>query len=53
MECSLPLGFVGNPESLKNESFGEGYVAYPQYTRPAEFRDMKVPDILLSGNAGP
>ncbi|MCD6310921.1 MAG: tRNA (guanosine(37)-N1)-methyltransferase TrmD [Elusimicrobia bacterium] len=45
-------GFMGNPGSLEDESFIDGYVEYPQYTRPAEFMGMKVPEILLSGNHG-
>lgn len=43
-------GTVGKVESLKAESFEEGLLDYPQYTRPAEFRGWKVPDVLLSGN---
>ncbi len=43
-------GTVGKVESLKAESFEAGLLDYPQYTRPAEFRDLKVPDVLLSGN---
>ncbi|MDF5712440.1 MAG: tRNA (guanosine(37)-N1)-methyltransferase TrmD [Rhizonema sp. NSF051] len=43
-------GTVGKAESLKAESFEEGLLDYPQYTRPAEFRGLKVPDVLLSGN---
>lgn len=43
-------GTVGKPESLKLESFEEGLLDYPHYTRPAEFRGMRVPDVLLSGN---
>ncbi|MET0773404.1 MAG: tRNA (guanosine(37)-N1)-methyltransferase TrmD [Candidatus Limnocylindrales bacterium] len=38
--------------SPEDESFADGLLEYPQYTRPAEFRDMKVPDILLSGHHG-
>lgn len=41
---------LGNPKSLNEESFVDGYLEAPQYTRPYEFRGMKVPDILLSGN---
>jgi tRNA (guanine37-N1)-methyltransferase len=37
-------------ESTLQESFSEGLLEYPQYTRPAEFRGMSVPDVLLSGN---
>lgn len=43
-------GTVGKVESLKAESFEDGLLDYPQYTRPAEFRGMKVPEVLLSGN---
>jgi tRNA (guanine37-N1)-methyltransferase len=43
-------GTVGKVESLQSESFEEGLLDYPQYTRPANFRGWKVPDVLLSGN---
>ena len=43
-------GTVGKVESLKAESFEAGLLDYPQYTRPAEFRGWKVPEVLLSGN---
>lgn len=43
-------GTVGKEDSLKFESFETGLLDYPQYTRPAEFRGWKVPDVLLSGN---
>lgn len=43
-------GTVGKVESLKAESFEASLLDYPQYTRPAEFRGWKVPDVLLSGN---
>jgi tRNA (guanine37-N1)-methyltransferase len=43
-------GVLGDDESTTEESFSQGLLEYPQYTRPAEFRDMKVPDVLLSGN---
>lgn len=43
-------GTVGKEESLKAESFEDGLLDYPQYTRPAEFRGWRVPDVLLSGN---
>jgi tRNA (guanine37-N1)-methyltransferase len=43
-------GTVGKVESLKLESFEEELLDYPQYTRPANFRGWKVPDVLLSGN---
>ena len=45
-------GVLGDEESIEQESFQDGLLEYPQYTRPAEFRDMKTPDILLSGNHG-
>ena len=35
---------------LSDESFSHGLLEYPHYTRPAEFRGMKVPEVLLSGN---
>ncbi|MDX2212515.1 MAG: tRNA (guanosine(37)-N1)-methyltransferase TrmD [Oculatellaceae cyanobacterium bins.114] len=43
-------GTVGKVESLKAESFEAGLLDYPQYTRPAEFQGLKVPEVLLSGN---
>ncbi len=43
-------GTVGKVESLKAESFEEGLLDYPQYTRPANFRGWKVPEVLLNGN---
>jgi tRNA (guanine37-N1)-methyltransferase len=43
-------GVLGDDESSKEESFSRGLLEYPHYTRPAEFRGMKVPDVLLSGN---
>jgi tRNA (guanine37-N1)-methyltransferase len=43
-------GTVGKTESLTAESFEEGLLDYPQYTRPANFRGLKVPEVLLSGN---
>lgn len=43
-------GTVGKEQSLKAESFEAGLLDYPQYTRPSEFRGMKVPQVLLSGN---
>ena len=42
-------GVLGASESLNDESFSHGYLEYPQYTRPATFRGMKVPEVLLSG----
>ena len=43
-------GTLGDPDSLINESHNSSLLEYPQYTRPPVFRDMKVPDVLLSGN---
>ena len=43
-------GVLGDDESSQDESFSEGLLEYPQYTRPAEFKGMKVPEVLLSGN---
>ena len=43
-------GVLGDDASALEESFSHGLLEYPQYTRPAEFRGMKVPDILVSGN---
>ena len=43
-------GVLGDDESSHDESFSGVLLEYPHYTRPAEFRGMKVPDILLSGN---
>ncbi|UCC23637.1 MAG: tRNA (guanosine(37)-N1)-methyltransferase TrmD [Planctomycetota bacterium] len=45
-------GALGDEESAKDDSFSEGLLEYPQYTRPEVFRDMKVPDVLLSGDHG-
>jgi tRNA (guanine37-N1)-methyltransferase len=43
-------GVVGNPTSVETESFREGLLEEPQYTRPAEFRGWDVPDVLRSGD---
>ena len=43
-------GVLGDDASSADESFSDGLLEYPQYTRPAEFRGEKVPDVLLSGN---
>jgi tRNA (guanine37-N1)-methyltransferase len=45
-------GTLGSADSLLEESHSDGLLEYPQYTRPAEFRGKKVPDILLSGHHG-
>lgn len=41
---------LGSETSAENDSFSDGLLDCPQYTRPAEFRGMKVPDVLLNGN---
>jgi tRNA (guanine37-N1)-methyltransferase len=46
----LVPGVLGNSESVVSESFAAGLLEYPQYTRPAEYKGWKVPDVLLSGN---
>ena len=43
-------GVLGDEDSARDDSFSQGLLEYPQYTRPAEFRGMKVPEVLLSGN---
>ena len=43
-------GVLQKPEAIINESFSEGLLEYPQYTRPEEFEGEKVPEVLLSGN---
>jgi tRNA (guanine37-N1)-methyltransferase len=43
-------GALGDSESSKEESFSCGFLEYPHYTRPADFRGWKAPEVLLSGN---
>ncbi|OGQ47800.1 MAG: tRNA (guanosine(37)-N1)-methyltransferase TrmD [Deltaproteobacteria bacterium RIFCSPLOWO2_02_FULL_46_8] len=43
-------GVLGNEASISQESFQQGLLEYPQYTRPPEFEGLKVPDVLLSGH---
>ena len=43
-------GVLGGEESLKQDSFSDGLLSFPQYTRPASFRGLNVPEVLLSGN---
>jgi tRNA (guanine37-N1)-methyltransferase len=52
IDCLTRLvpGVLGKEESLAEESFENGLLDFPQYTRPANFRGIKVPDVLLSGN---
>lgn len=46
----LVPGVVGDEQSVAEDSFSRGLLDYPHYTRPAEFRGRKVPDVLLSGH---
>jgi len=46
----LVPGVLGHEHSARQDSFAEGLLEYPHYTRPPEFRSMKVPEVLLSGN---
>jgi len=46
----LVPGVVGDPASLTQDSFATEHAGWPQFTRPAEYRGLKVPDVLLSGN---
>lgn len=48
----LVPGVVGNPESLVEESHEDGLLEYPSYTKPASWRDLDVPEVLLSGHHG-
>lgn len=50
--CRLLPGALGDAHSIVEESFSEGLLEYPQYTRPAEYAGMEVPEVLLSGNHG-
>ena len=43
-------GVLGNEISIKDESFSDNLLEYPQYTKPQEYKNIKVPDVLLSGN---
>jgi tRNA (guanine37-N1)-methyltransferase len=45
-------GVLGDPDGAARESFAAGRLDYPQYTRPAEFRGLRVPEVLLSGDHG-
>ena len=46
----LRPGALGNDESSRDESFGDGLLEYPHYTKPAEVRGRRVPEVLLSGD---
>jgi len=43
-------GVLGDDDSSRDESFSHGLLEYPQWTRPADFRGLKVPEVLLNGN---
>ena len=45
-------GVVGNAESLEEESHASGLLEHPQFTRPAEWRGLPIPEVLTSGNHG-
>ena len=45
-------GALGDEQSAGEESFSDGLLEYPQYTRPREFRGLGVPEVLLSGDHG-
>jgi tRNA (guanine37-N1)-methyltransferase len=45
-------GALGSETSAQFESFSEGLLDHPQYTRPPDFRGLKVPEVLMSGNHG-
>jgi tRNA (guanine37-N1)-methyltransferase len=48
----LVPGVLGSAESIEEESFRDGVLEYPQFTRPPEFRGARVPEVLLSGDHG-
>ena len=48
--CRYVPNVLGNSETTSDESFSDNMLEYPQYTRPAEFMGLKVPDVLVSGN---
>ncbi len=50
--CRLVPGVMGNDESAAEESFSDGLLEYPHYTRPASFRGWEVPGVLRSGDHG-
>jgi tRNA (guanine37-N1)-methyltransferase len=48
----LVPGALGSAESARQDSFADGLLDYPHYTRPAEYRGLKVPEVLISGHHG-
>jgi len=49
-DCAFVARVLGHEQSATDDSFSGGLLEAPQYTRPAEFREWKVPEVLLSGN---
>jgi len=45
-------GVLGNAASTEHESFSDGLLEHPQYTRPAEWKGRRIPDVLMSGHHG-
>jgi tRNA (guanine37-N1)-methyltransferase len=43
-------GVLGSEDSARNDTFSRGLLKHPQYTRPREFRDMDIPQVLLTGD---
>lgn len=54
LEATVRLlpGALGNDESVQEESFSDGLLEYPHYTKPAEYRGLEVPEVLRSGDHG-
>ena len=52
MDCVARFipGVIGHPQATEEESFAQGWLEYPQYTRPPVFRDLAVPEVLVSGD---
>jgi tRNA (guanine37-N1)-methyltransferase len=50
--CRLLPGVLGNTCSVEDESFADGLLEYPHYTRPAQYRGWEVPAVLVSGDHG-
>jgi tRNA (guanine37-N1)-methyltransferase len=48
--CRYVPGVLGNADSLNQDSFSNGLLSFPQYTRPVEFEGKRVPNVLISGN---
>jgi len=50
--CRLVPGVIGNSESLADESHSDGLLEYPSYTKPQSWKELEVPEVLLSGHHG-